>query len=698
MLGQVSSFSVLECCQELLIINISRFYSSVVFLSIASLSCKDNRVTNQQHGVFPVPKEIDYRSGSLCLSDTIAVTFTDASLRALSLLLRDELRTLENLAVDVSRTRPGELELVIDSSMQQESYTLVADDHIVIKGRDYNSVAMGTATLLQILATNKNRCIPRMEIRDRPDSYWRSLLIDPARRPHDIETIKNVVRLCRWYKIRYLQLHLTDDQFFTFPSQAFPGLPTKAFHYTLDELNDLVEFAHVHGVELVPELEVPGHAHHLVTKLPHIFGFDDPSLNRNTINMARDEVYAALDTLVSEIAEVFKYSRYIHMGGDEANFKGMEDNAQVNRWMQEHNLTDIDELFWHFINSTNAIIKKHGKSTIVWEGFSKEGNATVDKDITVMAWETMYQMPQHLLDGGFRIVNVSWVPNYVVNDRKWSPLDIYHWNIYRWENWVPHIPSYKPFQIDRHANVIGGGMASWEQDAFEEISSLRLRVPAMSERLWNHESKMSDSVFSSTLLTVDSAFSSYLSPVRIESLGRTYPYIQDGRYNEETWFHDSLRVTLDTRDGLDIRYTLDNSKVSSQSEKYQSVLVLRKGGNVRYRAFAGDIAVGAEMFNYYSLRPLAADFAGNFPVPPDSIWATLTNKIIGYRHTLTVSLTALRPGIIRYVIGDRNVTASSSEYTKPLTFAAREITLVRAALFADGVQVGEAWEQRFKGE
>jgi len=677
--------------------NIPRFYSSLVFLAIAFLSCKDEKVTHH-HTVLPTPKEINYRSGSLCLSDTLTITFADPSLRTLYPLLRDELRTLENLEVVVSETGRGDLELIVDSAMQEESYMLVADEHITITGRDYNAVAMGTATLLQILATNKNRCITRMGIHDQPDSHWRSLLIDPARRPHDIETIKNVVRLCRWYKVRYLQLHLTDDQYFTFPSKAFPSLPTKAFHYTREELNELVEFAHAHGVEFVPELEVPGHAHHLVTKLPQIFGFDDPSLNRNTINMARDEVYGALDTLVGEIAEVFKYSRYIHMGGDEANFKGMEENAQVKRWMQEHNLKSIDELFWHFINGTNVIIKKHGRSTIVWEGFSKEGNATIDKDITVMAWETIYQMPQHLLDGGFRIVNVSWVPNYVVNDRKWSPFDIYHWNIYRWENWVPHMPSYKPFQISPHPNVIGGGMASWEQDAYEEISSLRLRVPAMSERLWNHESNMSDSVFASMLLTVDSAFSHYLSPVNLEAVGRTYPYVQDGRYNEETWFHDSLRITLETRTGLDIRYTLDNSEVSSQSEKYQGDLLLRKSANLRYRAFDGNIPVGGEMFNYYSLRALKADFTGKFTVPLDSIWATLTNGIIHYQDTVTVSLTALRPGTIRYVIGDRPVTASSSEYRRPLSIASREITLVRAALFVNGIQAGEPWEQRFKGQ
>ena len=76
---------------------------------------------------------------------------------------------------------------------------------------------------------------------------------------------------------------------------------------------------------------------------------------------------------------------------------------------------------------------------------------------------------QDLLDGGFKIVNVSWVPNYVVNDRKWPPMEIYRWNPRRWENWVPKMPSYRPFEIAPHPNIIGGGMASWDQDAFEEI-------------------------------------------------------------------------------------------------------------------------------------------------------------------------------------------------------------------------------------
>src|SRR5690606_20752452 len=115
-------------------------------------------------------------------------------------------------------------------------------------------------SLLQSLSVNGNIiCWQNGFINDRPDFHFRGLMIDLARRKHDIATIKRVILLCRFYKINYLQLHLTDENYFTFPSKAFPQLPTKGWYYSEAELLDLISFADARGVQLIPELEVPGH-------------------------------------------------------------------------------------------------------------------------------------------------------------------------------------------------------------------------------------------------------------------------------------------------------------------------------------------------------------------------------------------------------------------------------------------------------
>ena len=99
---------------------------------------------------------------------------------------------------------------------------------------------MGTTTLIQLIKTSNTGSTLRCGvITDAPASSYRGLLIDVARKYHSIDTLRQYVRLCRLHKIRYLQLHLTDDQAFTFPSTVFPKLMSKNYHggpsYTLDD-------------------------------------------------------------------------------------------------------------------------------------------------------------------------------------------------------------------------------------------------------------------------------------------------------------------------------------------------------------------------------------------------------------------------------------------------------------------------------
>jgi hexosaminidase len=670
----------------------------VLALLVMACSSKNNSLAEQDNAIFPVPKTIDFKNGMFCFSDSILINIEDQTLIELFSVLKDELMTLWGIPViESSGDLKGNIVLAIDSTLKKEEYHIEIDDQVRIIGADYNAIAMGSVTFLQSLSAVENRvCIRKGIIKDQPDLHYRGLSIDLARRRHDLETIKRVVMLCRWYKVNFLQLHLTDDQLFTFPSAAYPKLPTPSAHFTESELTELVAYAHARGVHLVPELDIPGHSSQMITKLPKLFGFTNKQLNRNTINMANEQAYAALDTILGEIARVFHHSEYIHIGGDETDFSGMENDPQVQQYLQQHNLANINELFWYFINRMNESVKKRGRKTIVWEGFSKQANNIINKDITVMAWETKYQLPQDLLAGGFKIINVSWKPLYVVNEKKWDPIDIYKWNVYSWANWVPEMPSYKPFKIPDHPNVIGAVMASWDQDAFIEISSLRMRIPAMTERVWNTGSDMEDSVFLKTLRKADEAFSSYLSPVHDKVDGLTYPNKHDRKYNEHTWFHDSLIISLYAPKNFEIRYTLDGSPVKNTSLMYRQPIILRSTNELRYRAFEHGNQVGAEMFEYYELRPLLVELSGNFTVPLDSLWETTRSWLIGFKDSVKINLTSARKGTIRYSLGEKDLNEFSDVYEKPLVI--KDTTQVKAGLFVNDILTGKPWMQHFRKE
>jgi hexosaminidase len=653
---------------------------------------------NSAVAILPVPKLINLTSGDLCFDDSIFFLSTNTITDSLIPVLTQELMGLAGVNV-LSTTQQEKANWIIsiDSSLKDQAYKIEIDKQVRITGSDYNALAMGSVTALQMIkTTDGNVCFRKGSVIDQSDRPYRGLLIDLARRKHDIETIKNTVLLCRWYKINYLQLHLTDDQLFTFPSSAFPELPSEQAHFTKEELLGLVEFAFVRGVELVPEFEAPGHSGRMIQKLPGIFGFATKALNRSTINMANEKVYIALDTLIGEVARIFHRSDYIHIGGDEADFSGMEDDPLVSAYLKKHNLKSVEELYWQFINRMNGFVKKRNKKAIVWEGFSKTANKIIDKDITVMAWETIYQMPQDLLDGGFNIINVSWKPLYVVNDKKWTPVQIYNWNIYSWGNWVPKMPSYTPFMISPHPNVVGGSMASWDQPAYTEISSLRQRIPAMAEKIWNLKSSMEDSAFLALLDKTDAAFSRYLSPVSLTADGLSHSVIRDGYYDEQTWFDDKVIIGLTNNRDLIMRYTLDGSHVSNSSPLYGGPIEISQTTTLRYKAFNNGNPVGAEMMAYYDLRPLQVKMSGSFTIPLDSLWETMRSWLIGFKDSVRIDISAKRKGVIRYQLDDRDLNKQSALYTGPVII--KDTSVIKSGLFINDSLIGKPWIQYFQKE
>lgn len=435
--------------------------------------------------LLPAPRSVEGTGGTLALPDTLACGVADERLRPLIPVIDYEYRMLTGGRV-VAAGAGAPCRLSLDASLTDEEYRLEIDDAVDVTGGSYRAVAMGTVTLMQMLRTDAGAAaLPTGTIRDRPDRGYRGLLIDLARQWHDVPVIEQVILLARWYKINHLQLHLTDDPLFTFPTGSFPQLPTPGRHYTKEQLRRLDEFARDRGVTLVPEIDVPGHAGQFVARMPELFGIRDRERNRGTLNMGREQVYEALDTILGEVAEVFRTSPYIHIGADEANFQHHADDPDVQRYLAEHGLVDVDELYRHFLVRMNEIVKRHGKQTIVWEGFHREGEVEIPRDVVVMAWETLYQLPQDLLADGYTLINVSWKPLYVAGSRKWEPEYIYDWNLWRWENWLPAAPSYAPIQLEPTEQVIGASMASWDQPQHLEILTLRRRLPAMSERVWS---------------------------------------------------------------------------------------------------------------------------------------------------------------------------------------------------------------------
>ncbi len=389
---------------------------------------------------------------------------------------------------------------------------VVSPNGIVVEGANYQAVAMASVTLLQAMQLNNGQVrVPQMNIEDKPGSQYCGVMLDVARQWHPIEYLNEVVDLCRLYKVPYLQFHFTDDQGYRLPSKAYPKIPTPGASYGYDEMQDFIAYADARGVTVVPEIEMPGHSSALQGAMPEVFGAKNPQTGAydklGVINIANEEIYPVLDTLIGEACGLFKSSPYFHMGADETQFGAFFAHPTVKAQLEALAAKGVksSEVFAHFINRINAIVKKHGKRTICWEGFG--ANEPVDKDVIIMAWHGSSYPPQTLLEKGYHIINVPWTPS--VN---WSARQNYEWN--KWLLNLNEQSQSRQFAIN--PQVIGGQMVLWEQGPNVAIPTLRDKVPARQERLYSPWSCRSFEDYFARFTRTDAMLEKLLYPVAVK--------------------------------------------------------------------------------------------------------------------------------------------------------------------------------------
>lgn len=435
----------------------------------------------------PWPKQVTLATGRMPLGGRIVTQ--KGELLPLATVMAEEGHRLTGRTFTISSDvpRPGDIVLELDPALRGEIYTLTVDEKATVRGGSYAAVAAGSVTLWQALEPKEGHAgLPRLTVHDEPFAGYRGLMIDLSNTWHTPETLIQMVLLCRWYKICFLHLHLTDNQSFTFPSTAYPTLATPGRHYTLAQLGDLERFASARGVTLIPELGVPGHSEAAVRALPALLDCSPPS--KKEMCPGRPETYKILDTLIGEMCAVFKSAPYFHLGADEVTRAAWAKCRYCRACLAENKLGDTEELYRLFIVRMNEAIKKHGKTTIVWEGFARRGKVPIPRDIKVMVFECLYNLPGDLIQDGYDVINTTWKPLYLYREKCWSPEYIYSWNMFRWENWLERSKALHGLNVEPTPQVLGAQICTWAQPDAAELPSLRRRVPAMSERIWNPSS------------------------------------------------------------------------------------------------------------------------------------------------------------------------------------------------------------------
>lgn len=649
--------------------------------------------------IIPWPQELKLTGGDLTLMPDSRIVYTARELQPLATVLGQELYQITGteFAVTDSKAKAGDMEIRIDSALEGEAHTLKVGKQVVMTGNNYKHTAMATASLLQAIEMQGSRAaIPRMVIRDAPHSSYRALMIDVARQRHTIDTLKQCVVMCRLYKVNYLQLHLTDDQSFTFECKAYPKIATPGRHFTQAQLKELVAFADARGVTLIPEFDAPGHTTALRKAMPELFGRTGLSV----INLGKEEVFHALEKIVAEMCDVFASSPYFHIGADEAYFAELAKDPIARQAIRDKGYDQVHDLFLEFVVRMNGFVKQHGKQTVMWESFSGTGSrhVTIPRDILVMAWETLYQLPQSLLNNEYTIINVSWKPVYLTPGRRWDPEYIYNWNMFRWENHWKIAPSYRPIQLDAYPNdrIIGSMMCSWESSDEMQIPGIRLRLPPLCERIWTPESTTPYTHFARRFKHTDRVLQQLIRPVNFKAEGLTEPNYVGPFYNRENRF--SAGMTLDLEPLLPdttVRYTLDGTIPTDQSALYREPIQINRDTTVRAQVYAADgRKLGFIATRPYTFHPITGTVDGLLmTVPHDEAGEGQHRTQFG--STITVALdTKLSPGTIRYTTDGSRPGAASAMYEHPIVLT--QSGVVSAQYFDANQQAqGSIWRRKF---
>lgn len=414
----------------------------------------------------------------------------------------------------------GSISLCSDPSLKPASYVLDVQTGICLYASDREGMLYGLATLLQLVkVADDTLSAPSLRIEDYPDKEFRAFMFDPGFAIQPFRLLRKYVDLCFLYKVNYLHVHFADNAFYTLPSRAFPELPSKGRHYSYEQIKQFRDYAASRGIKIIPEFECPGHAELLNKRYRDVFGCHSETGSTEFYNelgekyssdallcAGSEKAFDGVKHLLKEIVEMFPDAPYIHIGGDEAQHELWANCADCQAYMKEHGITSTKELYGEYMGRVASYVLSLGKTPMVWEGFPKFTNHYIPKETVVIAWESHYQLAPELLEDGFKIINASWQPMYLVSSltRRWTPEDILNWNVYNWQHWWPN--SYallNPITVQPTEQVMGATLCAWGLNYEQLMSRLLENMPAMSERVWTVERKRSfdeyNTVFKSVL-------------------------------------------------------------------------------------------------------------------------------------------------------------------------------------------------------
>ena len=378
-------------------------------------------------GIIPAPVSVKKTTGQFLLSQETVVQADSVNNKAV-LFLTDYLHNKTMLHVPLKpNTNMGLVNSIVITSvgadnLPAEGYRLIiTPQQVLIVGKGAG-LFYGVQTLIQLMPLDRGAVVklPCAQIEDYPRFGYRGLMLDVCRHFFSVEFVKKYIDLMAAYKLNNFHWHLTDDQGWRIEIKKYPKLTQIGsqraqtvignYHdrtpqqfdntpyggyYTQDQIRDVVKYAAERYINIVPEIEMPGHSEAALAAYPELSC--DPSLGYKTsetwgvfhdIYCPSDKTFAFLQDVLTEVMELFP-SKYIHIGGDEAPKDVWKKSEFCQQLIKKLKLKDDkasskeDKLQSYFIQRMEKFVNSKGRSIIGWDEILEGG---LSPNATVMSW------------------------------------------------------------------------------------------------------------------------------------------------------------------------------------------------------------------------------------------------------------------------------------------------------------------------
>jgi len=555
--------------------------------------------SNSQIRIIPQPTEIIENKGYFTFSNSLRI-YTDYNGEIpkfkLSELIDEKIvkkHVSFSLIIKSYKNEKNGIFIIVDKSLKKlgdEGYKLiVTPKKVLITAYTCRGLYYGIQTFFQLLpaefVTSKiwekgTVKIPCVEITDIPNFKWRGMLLDCCRHFMDKKFIKRYIDLLATYKMNTFHWHLTEDQGWRIEIKKYPKLTEIGSwrkqedgsiyggYYTQDDMREIVAYAAERYVNVVPEIEMPGHSVAAIASYPYLSCTGEQLQVETQWGVFKD-IYCAgndstinfLKDVLTEILELFP-SEYIHIGGDEAPKYRWERCSKCQARIKDYKLKDEHELQSWLIHQIDDFLSKKGKKLIGWDEIIEGG---LSKGAIVQSWRGTDGAVEAVKHGNYTILSPT--------SHAYFDYDISVINLEKVYSFNPIPPEISEKQ---RKYILGGECNMWTEYAPQDKVDSKVfpRLLAMSEVLWTYDKRTNFDDFRKRLK---------LQYPILKYMGVIYGFEREPLITKASVNKNTKEIIIELEKGKDdteIYYTSDYTKPNRKSALYKNPLVFKDSLNI----------------------------------------------------------------------------------------------------------------------